>query len=480
MILVKKKLRNNWKDNKLIIVLALVVLVSIATSLFLLQYRGEDPQTLREDSFVIEDYVPKTDGSRNMIAGNAGDAEFDALDPDALAPTTLSEDEVLREVSAILDGLKILDPASLERVSPQAFGGERNPFYHMLRTAEENRQIGEMFKVLGAATTHRVVGHIVDENSPNAYRVFVEVQTPYAVPDILSYSRGDKLWPIQELSFLGGSGAATVIANAGVESLPVSTDVIVLNVLVVDDEPVIVHATSLNYGTRIPQYAFLWGGHIFGGISGGDLISECVLGAKTEVSREHFMGHAHNVHYVRSIEQVLSHVQNNNFDAIREMSVGTSPMSEIAYFMFAGNTPSENSDSRARSLQYSMRFFEWVPDNFNFDNPASPMDFLMPRASVLITYSVVDPASNGRAYYTQIVSWTSSRIPPAILAENFTAEEYAAFESALAEALENPPEDFFDTNGFLIAAALDVMLMEVTGVGSTSASDRELFKEIGR
>ena len=392
----------------------------------------------------------------DMIAGNPLTPVHGNIDIQNLSPTILSSGEVWESVEEVLYKLIRLDSSVLYSISYQSVGGHDSPFYFMIMAAIENQEIADAFRHLGSATSFRAIGYEQPSMIPNGFIFYLEVTTPYVsdlitaltIPEIPSFITG---LGSPHTSF-AGSGAARAIAELDLETVPMTTDIVLLTVLVIDDEPIIFHPVSINHGSRIPQYAFLWGGAKFVGIQDGDLLLDNHFGNMREVSREEFLaayvamarlfGHGEDVlayiadpHRItlEALTEGLGYIQRNDWDALPLLMAAGTPIGQFEFFDQAMADFQMLSDGvldhivlRGSTLEYSFRYF--ISDIFG--------------GGIIVVYSVIDPDTGNRVYFSEIVT------------------SIAYF-------------DFTTPNGsFLVRHALESILMSVTTVDTMLVAER--------
>lgn len=442
----------------------------LAAVLFFTLRRKEEPIETPPSSAPTETSEPghgkdtSSTAIPDMKAGEAGETPYETVDPDALSDTTLTETEIVAQVRETLDGLMKLDPKAVEHISIRSTGGDRNPFYYMFASALENKAIGNAFKKLGGAASYEVIRYEISDRSPNIYTVYLNCKVPYAADIVAPLASSESPSYMQEFSGFAESRAAEKLAETDLSKLPVSSDIVALTVIVEDDVPLLYHPVSLNYGNRNPQYAFLWGGICFQGISGGDLLIENTLGDTSEVDQKEFLTLDKNTNVLSFVESGLKALQKGNLDAIQALSLVENDMSDTSFFTsdlpkyrrIDENVPGTLAQQMKRlaSLEYSLRFFEGIMHDMEST----------PRTFIELTYSVSNPDSGGRAYYHTFFDWDKE------INQRMTSEDGATFKFHIQTEIST-------WDGRTITDALSQVMTDALGGDQNRLSYRLLLRD---
>lgn len=403
----------------------------------------------------------------DMKSGEAGETPFETINPDTLSDTTLTETEILALVRETLDGLMKLDPKAVEHISTRTTGGDRNPFYYMFVSALEKEATGNAFKKLGGASSYEVIHYAISDRSPNIYSVYLNCTTPYVADLVAPLAHADIPPYTQEFIGFAASGAAGKIAELDMSELPASSDIVVLTVIVEDDVPMLYHPISVNYGNRNPQYAFLWGGICFKGISEDDLLLENTLGNTVEVDREEFLTLDKNMSVLSFVESGLNDLKAGNLDAIQALSLVENNMSDTDFFTSAlpackkldENVPGTLAQQAKRlsTLEYSCRYFEGSMDDLN----SAPQTFIE------LTYSVSDQDSGGRAYYHTFFIWDKE------INQRMSAGDGSTFKLRVHTEIN-------EWDGMTITSAMSQVMTDVIGGYRNQLSYRMLLRGLNK
>lgn len=325
---------------------------------------------------------------------------YPPLDIQALSPTTLTPEEIADRVDDMLAGLLVLDAQAVEQVSPRNIGGEHNPFRIMLNACLADDTLKAAFLSLGSCTSYELLDISNTSSSPNVFTATVSVTTPYMAARASELAASSEIPYVQELTRLKASGGAQRISGMDLSAIPASTDLVLLTIVVEDDVPMLYYPTSLTYGTRIPQYAFLWGAIEFQGTNNGDLLLKNDFGGGVEVSMQKFGADAKRAELASYLDKALASFKNADMDELAKLSVagntlGTHWVFETVYpeyqKLFSKNASFEPETwDRIKSFEYEIRYF------IHTDTESDSEIY-----SAVITYSTIDPLTGQRAYQTK-------------------------------------------------------------------------------
>lgn len=319
--------------------------------------------------------------------------------------TTLSKEEIDKEIQEFLPKLLKLDPDAIEKqVSPRTTGGEYNPFRLMLDSCLADKTIGDAFRNMGEHTTYEVIEILGDPSQSNFFDVTLSVSTPYMAASAPEIASTDVDLFSEEFVKFKSSGAAKTISRMNMGKVPMNTDLVELTFLVEEDVLMLYYPISYTYGTEIPQYAFFWGAIEFQGTKDGDLLMNNSFGGCKEVSQSKFG----NTDIINHLNAVMENIQKGDMEAIAAISAeGNSMQSTIAIsntypayqrlFKKREGFEKETMD-RLATLEYDIRYFILTDKEYDEQLPY-----------VAITYSTVDPVTESRAYDTQYFMFTSPR-----------------------------------------------------------------------
>lgn len=322
---------------------------------------------------------------------------YDEVDIDALSKPTLTEAEAKDKIEDFLPKLLALDPEAVEQVSPGTMMGEYNPFRLMLDVALADQTIGDAFRNMGSLTEYEILNISYNPDRTNFIIATLSVTTPYLNAEAQELAADEAAYSAQNYTKFKASGAAQALAGRSLNDVPLSTDVVELTFLVIDDEPILYYPESWQYDDdEVPQYAFFWGGIVFTGTNGGDLLLENTYGSGSKVSESKF-NQAELMDYLRT---GLDNVSETNIDALLAMSAGENKMEqnllpgvweEMEQIFDDFDGLEEEVKSRAGSLEYEIQTY-LMKDAVG--------DFGM----VAVTYSTVDPITDKRVYNTRTVT----------------------------------------------------------------------------
>lgn len=424
------------------ILAALVAIILIFGGLALIQYNKSQeilPDTsapMVQDSSQPEessDYdslqpdsnsVPDMDSTQSRY-----ETPYPPLNIQDLSPTTLTPEEISESIDELLAGLLKLDKAAIDRVSPQNIGGEHNPFRVMLNACLADDAIKAAFRNLGSLTTYEVLDVSNTSSSPNVFTVTVSVTTPYMAPGAAEMSASNEIPYMQELALFRASGAAQSIANMDLGAVPLSTDLVTLTVIVEDDVPLLYYPTSLTYGGRIPQYAFLWGAVEFQGVNGGDLLLRNDFGGSIQVTRQRFETDSKCSELANYLDTALGKIKDADMEALEELTVAEDTLGTHWVFitvypeyqrLFEKNPDFEPEIwERIKSFRYELQYL------IHSDAQSGTQIY-----SVLITYSTVDPLTKQRVYQSKQFIISPGR-------DTLSNSEGAMLNNLLSEILED-------------------------------------------
>lgn len=349
---------------------------------------GSDSEKQSESVSGIPDLSPNDDSY---------EYPFEEVDIDSLSKPTLTEAEVEEEIEDFLPKLLALDQEAVDQVSPGTMMGEYNPFRLMLDVALADQATGNAFRNMGSRTEYEILDISYNPDRTNFIIVTLSVTTPYLNAEAHVLAADSVAYYDQEYTKFKASGAAQALAGRSLNDVALSTDIVELTFLVIDDEPILYYPESWQYDDdEVPQYAFFWGGIIFTGTNGGDLLLENTYGSGSEVSESKF-GQAELIDYLRT---GLDYVRETNIDSLLAMSAGENKMEQSLlpevweemgrlYKDFDGLE--EEIKNRAASLEYEIHTY-LMKDTVG--------DFGM----VAVTYSTVDPITDERVYNTRTVT----------------------------------------------------------------------------
>lgn len=351
---------------------------------------GSDPEGEKQPESVsgIPDLSP-TDDSYEY--------PFGEVDIDSLSKPTLSDAEVEEEIEDFLSKLLVLDPEAVDQVSPGTMMGEYNPFRLMLDVALADQTTGNAFRNMGSRTEYEILDISYSPDRTNFVIVTLSVTTPYLNAEAHVLAADSIAYYDQEYTKFKASGAAQALAGRSLNGVPLSTDVVELTFLVIDDEPIFYYPESWQYDDdEVPQYAFFWGGIIFTGTNGGDLLLENTYGSGSEVSESKF-NQAELIGYLRT---GLDYVRETNIDSLLAMSAGDNKMEqsllpevweEMERLYKGSDGLEEEIKDRAASLEYEINTYLMKDDVGDF-------------GMVAVTYSTVDPITDKRVYNTRTIT----------------------------------------------------------------------------
>lgn len=321
---------------------------------------------------------------------------YPEVDFSNLSPTTLTKEEVDRNIEEMLPKLLALDEQTIEQqVSPRTFGGEYNPFRLMLDACLADEAIGDAFRNMGSATTYEILEIRGDPSQSNFVTVTLAVTTPYMASRAPELAAGEDSAYDQEMTSFKATGAAAAISAMDMGSVPASTDLVKLEFLIEDDVPMLYYPTSYTYGDEIPQYAFFWGAVEFQGTRGGDLLLKNDYGNAREMSEAAF-GNEDLVEYLNT---AVDGIQKSDMDALATLSFGGDDLD--SHFAISSTYPSyqrkfddysgmeEAMKERMASLECSLRYFILTSTETGSQS-----------AAIEMTASVVDPFTGARVYKT--------------------------------------------------------------------------------
>lgn len=322
---------------------------------------------------------------------------YEEVDIDSLSKPTLTEAEAKEKIEEFLPKLLALDPEAVNQVSPGTMMGEYNPFRLMLDVALADQTTGNAFRNMGSQTEYEILDISYNPDRTNFIIVTLSVTTPYLNTEAHELSADSVAYFAQEYTKFKESGAAQALSGRSLNNVALTTDIVELTFLVIDDEPILYYPESWQYDDdEVPQYAFFWGGIIFTGTNGGDLLLENTYGSGSEVSESKF-NQSELMDYLRT---GLDYIRENNIDGLLAMSAGENKMEqnllpdiceemERLYKDFDGLE--EEVKNRAASLEYEIHTYLMKDDVGDF-------------GMVAVTYSTVDPVTNKRVYNTRTVT----------------------------------------------------------------------------
>lgn len=322
---------------------------------------------------------------------------YDEVDLDTLSKPTLTEAEAKKKIEDFLPKLLALDPEAVEQVSPGTMMGEYNPFRLMLDVALADQATGDAFRHMSELTEYEILDFSYNPDRTNFIIVTLSVTTPYLNAEAQELAAGDQILAFQDYTKFRESGAAQGLAGRSLNDVPLSTDLVELTFLVIDDEPILYYPKSCLYDDdEVPQYAFFWGGIIFYGTNGGDLLLENTYGSSQAVSESAF-GQPELLEYLKT---ALDYVRNSDVDALSSMVAGDDEMAhnllpgiwEDMEQLFNDNDGLEEEIlNRCHSLEYEIKPY-FLNDKGN------------ELGLVAVQYSTIDPITNKRVYNTRTVT----------------------------------------------------------------------------
>lgn len=199
---------------------------------------------------------------------------------------------------------------------------------------------------------------------------------------------------------LKASGAAQAIAAMDLSTVPLHTDVVTLTIFVEEDVPILYYPTSLAYGSRIPQYAFLWGAIEFQGTNNKDLLVRNSDGGATEVSEQEFAKDGKCDAFVRYLNTALGSIKKADMEIMSALSLlgnslGTQWTPKILYpqyqAMFKKSATFEaDTIARLKSFAFTAKYC------INTEPQSGEQLY-----TTAITYSVTDQLTGRRVYHTK-------------------------------------------------------------------------------
>lgn len=396
--------------NKTYIIAAVVLAVLLAAGTFFYLNHQENTESV-PDLPGISDPIEQPGGDASSAPSGFGSIPdmlpgedsspriYEKKDLNSLSPTTLSENEIIEEIEKILTGLLTLDNDAISKISEGTFSGEYNPTRYMLEAASHDNDLRAFFLKAGAVSSFRVVDISGADDYPNMYTIRVECKTPFIQSEAQKRaSMGQTLYYAQQTVPFSGSGAAKAIADMDLNSFPIMTDIVSIGVLVEDDVPYMYHPISENYGSRIPQYAFLWGGIIFQGINNSDLLIENYLGGMMSLNENDVESVPRAAAVNAYANSVMDSLRAADFDVLKQKVFGDANLQDEWFFtkvLPAYEKAMEQYDgfrndclSRLESLEYKVSVYSTL------ENAATPF------AAIQIEYSVKEASTGGTAYYT--------------------------------------------------------------------------------
>lgn len=433
-----------------VLFLAIVMLVVIGGTLLFGQEKEPaiSAQAIQKDLEKGEDLPLPAYDIPDMDATQAQyEKPFEALDFSGLSPGTLTKEEVTASVEELLTGLLRLDAQAVERVSPRSTGGEHNPFRVMLNAALSDAEIKAAFLNMSRFSGFEILEVVA--GSSNAYTVTISATTPYMATLASALCADEHILYVQELTKLKASGAAQAIAAMDLSTVPLHTDVVTLTIFVEEDVPILYYPTSLAYGSRIPQYAFLWGAIEFQGTNNKDLLVRNSDGGATEVSEQEFAKDGKCDAFVRYLNTALGSIEKADMEIMSDLSLlgnslGTQWVPEILYPQYQAlfkKSATFEADTIAR-----LKSFAFTAKYCINTEPQSGEQLY----TTAITYSVTDQLTGRRVYHTKYFIL----IPGS---STLSESEAAQINRKLSEILEDA------LGGGMPTAKRRLQLMDISG-----------------
>lgn len=130
----------------------------------------------------------------------------------------------------------------------------------MLDVALADQTTGDAFRHMGELTEYEILNISYNPDRTNFIIVTLSVTTPYLNAEAQELAAGSEILALQEYTKFRESGAAKSLAGRSLNDVPLSTDLVELTFLVIDDEPILYYPESCMYDDdEVPQYAFFWG-----------------------------------------------------------------------------------------------------------------------------------------------------------------------------------------------------------------------------
>jgi len=398
------------KNNKqsMAIILIIVAMILVAATIFFMRRGGGDegadpissssnPSSSVSSGTELPS-IPSTNIPDVNPSQTSPEKPYDKVDWAGMSETVLSEDEILREVKSILDGLIKMEPTAIEMVSKRSTGGEHNPFRVMLDAVSADASMLAAFRNIGSASSYDVLN--IEKSSTNAYTVTIACTTPYMANYAAMYSATDQIVQLEEITLFRANGAAQAIAEMNMNDIPKNTDIVSLAIVVEDDVPVLYHANSYMYGNNSPQYAFLWGSIDFQGTKSGDLMLQNHFGAATVMERNEFKQSKQGTLIVQYLEEALGTIKSANIDKISALTVGGDDFvthwglknTYREYQSLFKKYPTLEDDvvSRLKSLEFTITPYRLTEKQTGAEIYA-----------IVTTYSVLDPMTGSRINNTR-------------------------------------------------------------------------------
>ncbi len=384
-------------------VTALVLLLLILFALF--GSKHPEPSLTDPSSSTSQEESPPDEQQSEPISGipdlsptdDSYEHPYEEIDVGALSKPTLTEAEARKKIEDFLPKLLALDPEAVEQVSPGTMMGEYNPFRLMLDVALADQTTGDAFRHMGELTEYEILNISYNPDRTNFIIVTLSVTTPYLNAEAQELAAGSEILALQEYTKFRESGAAKSLAGRSLNDVPLSTDLVELTFLVIDDEPILYYPESCMYDDdEVPQYAFFWGGIIFYGTNGGDLLLENTYGSSQEVSESAF-GQPELLEYLKT---ALDYVRNSDVDSLSSMTAGDDEMAhnllpgiwrDMKQLFNDSDGLEEEIRNRSSSLEYEIKTY-LLKDEGN------------ELGLVAVRYSTVDPITNKRVYNTRTVT----------------------------------------------------------------------------
>jgi hypothetical protein len=250
---------------------------------------------------------------------------------------------------------------------------------------------------MAAASSYELLS--VEKEGRASYMVTVSATTPYMADVVTKLAAAKQSFMFQMFTSFQASGAAAKVAEMNMEGIPLHTDVVSLAVIVKNDVPILYHPVSLARGDTLPQYAFLWGAMEFQGVRDADLLIANRLGGGMELSAKEVAAIPRLAEVTEYYASVFEKIQAADISALSELSIAGASLGEQhalrdtyrEYRKEFANYEAFEADTvnRLKSYEYEMKSYL-----------CTELEYGVESYAVIITYSVIDPLTNKRSYYT--------------------------------------------------------------------------------